>query len=102
MTQAEQDGLIRQCYARELVARGSVTREGLGLRVDLKSYDYPTEVAILSKGDGLAGGYIIRWVGRVTGQSGGHEWHQLAEQALEAIEQQYRAGEAARRLGGIL
>lgn len=102
MSQREQHHLIEECYKRELVARHCITREGPGLRVDLKSYDYPTDVAILSKGSGIAAGYVVRWVGRVTGQPAGEVWHERWDQALHAIEQQYRAHEAARRLGGFL
>jgi hypothetical protein len=102
VTQQEQDRLITLCYEHELVARHSVTREGPGLRVDLKSFHYPSEVAILSKGSGLAAGFVVRWVGRQTGQPGGTTWYDSAEKAVTAIEQQYRAGEAAKRLGGIL
>lgn len=96
----ELDDLIRSCYERGLVARHAVTREGAGLRVDLKDFHYPDDVAMVSKVSELGLGYIVRWVGRASGVRIGEQWYSSADAAMAAIEEVYRAKEAAWRLTG--
>lgn len=102
--QEEQDRLVTLAYELGLTARHATSREGEALRVDLRSYHYPEEVAMLSKGDKRAPtllfGYLVRWMGRQTNTPGTARWYSTGREAMEAIAEKYRAKEAAWRLTG--
>lgn len=103
VTQEQLETIVRCARQLKMQAHRAVSPEGECVKLRSTVGDVSSEVALIGVDPtpGLFPTFVVRWLGRTTGQVGRVTNHTSAEEAVIAVAQELSLREATWRLGGL-